>query len=200
MTEVRIATIVEGQGEVAAVPELVRRVVAEIDPGIWVNSPPPFRIGRNSLIRPGGIERAVEALVERVGPAAGVLVLLDADDDCPAKLGPELVIRAKQARSDITVATVLANREFEAWFLAAAPSLSGLRGLGPNLQRPANLETIRDCKGWLSARRTDGRSYKPSADQTALAAKFDLRMAREHAPSFDKFWRDLHRLVTKGLR
>jgi predicted ATPase len=52
------------------------------------------------------------------------------------------------------------------------------------------------CKGWLSARRTDGRTYKPSSDQAALAAVFDLRMARENSASFDKLWRDLERLLT----
>ncbi|MEV0728316.1 DUF4276 family protein [Polymorphospora sp. NPDC050346] len=151
-------------------------------------------------MRPDGIERAVETLVEQVGQSAGVLVLLDADDDCPATLGPELVRRANRARPDVTIAAVLANREFEAWFLAAAPSLSGLRGLGPDLRRPDNLETIRDCKGWLSARRTDGRSYKPSVDQAALTAKFDLGMAREHASSFDKLWRDMARLLSDSRR
>jgi hypothetical protein len=54
----------------------------------------------------------------------------------------------------------------------------------------------RDCKGWLSAHRTDGRAYKPASDQAALAAAFDLRMARANSPSFAKLWRDLERLLT----
>ncbi|WP_349817016.1 hypothetical protein [Frankia sp. Cppng1_Ct_nod] len=80
--------------------------------------------------------------------------------------------------------------------MAAAPSLSGQRGLAQGLERPVDGEKPRDCKGWLSAHRTDGRSYKPASDQAALAALFDLRMARENSPSFDKFWRDVEQLLT----
>jgi hypothetical protein len=90
---------------------------------------------------------------------------------------------------------VLANREFEAWFLAAAPSLRGRRELAPDIDRPVDAESPRDCKGWLTDHRTDGRSYKPVTDQAALTSMFDMAMARAHAPSFDKFWRDVERLV-----
>lgn len=195
MTVVRVATVVEGQGEVAAVPVVLRRAAAEIAPEAWLELPRPYRVNRGTLLRAGGIETAVAAVTERVGPAPGVLVLLDADDDCPARLGPQLVDRALAARPDARVATVLANREFEAWFLAAAPSLAGHRGLTDELDRPDDVEQPRDCKGWLSAHRTDGRSYKPASDQAALAAVFDLVMARDHSPSFAKLWRDLERLL-----
>ena len=195
MTVVRVATVVEGQGEVAALPVLVRRIVAEIAPEVWVESPRPYRAHRGSLTRAGGVETVVAAVVEQVGPGAGVLVVLDADDDCPAKLGPTLAERARSARPDARVAAVLANREFEAWFLAAAPSLAGHRGLAVDLARPADPEKPRDCKGWLTAHRTDGRPYKPTADQAALAAVLNLTMAREHSPSFDKLCRDLEQLL-----
>ncbi|WP_432978099.1 hypothetical protein [Dactylosporangium sp. CA-233914] len=92
----------------------------------------------------------------------------------------------------------MANREFEAWFLASAPSLSGQRGLAKDLAVPADAEQPRDCKGWLSERRVDGRPYKPTADQAALAAVFDIRLARENSPSFDKLWRDVERLLREA--
>ena len=189
MTQTRIATVVEGQGEVAAVPVLLRRMATEIDPNGWIELPRPYRIGRGSLIRPGGLETVIATVAEQVGPGSGVLVLLDADDDCPAVMGPDLVARAQLARPDLPVVAVLANREFEAWFLAAAPSLRGQRGLSERLERPNDPEGPRDCKGWLSARRTDGHTYKPTSDQAALAAILDLQMARENSRSFDKLWR-----------
>ena len=126
-----------------------------------------------------------------------MLVVLDAADDCPAKLGPLLADRARSARPDARIAAVLANRELEAWYLAAAPSLAGHRGLAADLARPADPEKPRDCKGWMTAHRIDGRPYKPTADQAALAAMIDLAMAREHAPSFDKLWRDLERMIVE---
>ena len=62
---------------------------------------------------------------------------------------------------------------------------------------PADPEQPRDCKGWLTARRTDKRSYKPSADQAALAEIFDLAMARANSPSFDKLWRAVERMAKR---
>lgn len=198
MSHLMIATVVEGQGEVAAVPVLLRRMVAEIAPEVWVELPRPYRVGRGSLLAPYGLERVVAAVAEQGGPTAGTLVLLDADDDCPADLGPQLMARVHTARPDRAGSVVLANREFEAWFLAAAPSLCGQRGLAPNLTLPADAELPRDCKGWLSDRRVDGRSYKPTTDQAALTAVFDMQMARKNSPSFDKLWRDVERLLREA--
>lgn len=196
----RIATVVEGQGEVAALPVLLRRIAAELAPDVWLDLPRPHRVGRGVLVGSGGLEAVMAVVAEQVGPGDGIIVLVDADDDCPAVLGPTLLGRSRASRPDRRICVVLANREFEAWFLAAAPSLAGRRGLRPDLVAPADAEKPRDCKGWLSAHRTDGRTYKPASDQAALAAAVDLRMARENSPSFDKLWRDMERLLTKGER
>jgi len=125
---VTIACIVEGHGEVQALPVLLRRIVAEIDPGTNLWMPPPYRINRSKLARPGMLEDVVQTQGDRVKGAGGVLVLVDADKDCPADLGPSLLRRAQASRSDRKVAVVLANREFEAWFLAPAMSLAGAVG------------------------------------------------------------------------
>ena len=124
------------------------------------------------------------------GEGAAVLVLIDADDDCPAKLGPSLLRRLRGRLPDRPSAVVLAKREFEAWFLAAARSLRGCRGLAQDLGPPAHPEEIRGAKEWLARRM--GR-YRPTLDQPALAAVMDLEEARR-APSFDKLWRDLERI------
>ncbi|WP_433509433.1 DUF4276 family protein [Nonomuraea sp. CA-143628] len=195
---VTIASIVEGHGEMTAVPELLRRIAYAS--GIWeVRVPEPQRVPRGSMIAPGGIEAAVRksAALHITGPG-GILVLIDADKDCPAALGPALLSRAREARGDKEIAVVIAHKEFEAWFLAAAKSLSGRRGLIDPLEPPPDPEGIRDAKGWLTAHKIDGTSYKETADQAALAALFDLEQARGGAPSFDKFCRDVERLLRGG--
>jgi hypothetical protein len=62
-----IATVVEGQGEVAAVPVLLRRMVAEIAPEVALDLPRPYRLGRGTILAPLGIERVVSAVAEQ-GP------------------------------------------------------------------------------------------------------------------------------------
>ncbi len=96
------------------------------------------------------------------------------------------------------VAVILANREFEAWFLAAAPSLAGRQGLPSDLEVPHDLETIRDAKGRLTNARIDGHPYKPTVDQAPLTSIFDIKMARENSASFDKFCRDMAWLLGHG--
>ncbi|MET8948575.1 DUF4276 family protein [Streptomyces sp. NPDC004542] len=194
---VTIASVVEGEGEISALPVLLRRLMYEAE--IWdADIQPPFLVDRGRLVRPGGLEAAVEAQARRV-PAdhpGGILVVIDADDDCPASLGPSLLARAEAARPDRRTAVVLANREFEAWFLASAPSLGGRAGLTEDLEVPPNSETLRDCKGWLTHHRRDGVRYRPRVDQAALTQDMDLALARVNSPSFEKFCRDITYLVT----
>ncbi|GIH70075.1 DUF4276 family protein [Sphaerimonospora thailandensis] len=196
VSHVRIATLVEGHGEVEALPVLLRRLALEIAPELWVDVPEPRRVGRDSLLTARGIESAVDQVVSNIEGVTGVLVLLDADDDCPANLGPALQARTRAARPDVPSAVVLANREFEAWFLAAASSLGGRRGLARDLQVPPDPERPRGCKEWLTKRRVDGRPYDPTKHQAGLAAVFDLGLARANSPSFDKFWREVEYLIT----
>lgn len=198
MNRPRIATIVEGYGEVQAIRVLLDRMFAEISPPVWPEVLQPYRVGRDSLVKPCGIETAVDDLLNRSPGVTGLLVLFDADDDCPATVGPDLARRVTSARADVAASVVLANREFEAWFLAAAPSLAGVQGLSGDLTPPPSPESIRGCKEWLSKRRPAGSPYKPRQHQPGLTQAFDMAMARRNAPSFAKFWRDVERLLIAG--
>lgn len=188
----RIVAVVEGQGEVAALPILLRRIAAVL--GVHVDVPDPIRVRRNKVVKPEEVERVVELAARRAGPEGRILLLLDADQDCPAELAPELLQRAIVARSDRPISVVLAKSEFEAWFVAAAESIAGKRSIQASARAPANPESISDAKGWLSGCMPAGRSYRSTRDQPGLAAVFDLEAART-APSFDKFWREVVRLL-----
>ena len=91
---------------------------------------------------------------------------------------------------------MLAKREFESWFLAAAESLQGKRGLKNNLQSPDNPEAIRGAKEWLKQRMENRETYRETIDQFELTKHFDLDQAR-HADSFDKCYRDIIRLLNE---
>jgi hypothetical protein len=80
-----IACIVEGQGETEALPLLVRRILASQAPALHVLT--PIRQSRSKLIEAGGFERALQLARLKLGGVGAVLVVLDADDDCPAQLG-----------------------------------------------------------------------------------------------------------------
>lgn len=122
-------------------------------------------------------------------------MLMDADDDCPARLGPELLERMKSV-TRVPCASVLADTEFEAWFLGAIESLRGERHIRFDAKHPKDFEDIRQAKERLS-RLMGRRRYISVDDQPALAEKMDLDLARERSPSFDKFWRDAQYLITR---
>jgi hypothetical protein len=187
---VRIGCVVEGLGEVASVPILIRRVAAQFAPELQIVIPHPIRLPRSRLLKVGELEKATEFAARSVEGQGGILVILDSDDDCPAELAPQLVARVHAARSDLPSAVVLAQREFEAWFLASAESIRGHRGLPDDLRAPSNPEGIRGAKEWLD----DRMSYAPTVDQSSLTATFDLNIARR-APSFDKCYREITRLM-----
>jgi hypothetical protein len=157
--------------------------------------PAPIRVARDQLLQAEGLERYLQLAASKTGGEGAILILLDADDDCPKELGPSLLQRATAARGDIPLGVVLACREYEAWFLAAAESLRGRRGLPADLEPPPDPEAIRAAKEWLARRCTGPTKYSPTADQAALTAVFDLDVARGRSPSFDKCYREIERLL-----
>ena len=192
--KVQIGCIVEGHGEVEAVPILIRRIAKRLYPELQVVTPPPIRVPRDKVVKAGELELRVELAARKISSQGAILILLDSDDDCPAQLGPALLRRALQARNDLPIAVVLAKHEFESWFLAAAESLQGQRGLRNNLLPPNNPEAIRGAKGWLSQQMDSDRRYSPRLDQPGLTDRFDLDQARQ-ADSFDKCYRDIVHLL-----
>jgi len=191
-----LGVIVEGHGDVAAVPVLVRRLCGQGFPSLDLQIRKPYRATRYGLVRPGQLENVLEVVAGKLPPPRTVLVLLDADDDCPAELGPDLAKRAAAARPDVAVGVVLAKREFEAWFLAAIESLSGHRGLRAGLPPVDQPESIRDAKGALQRCMEPGRTYSERLDQPALAGVFEIELARR-ADSFDKCCREVQRLFQR---
>lgn len=192
----RLAAIVCGDGEGEAVPMLIRRIARVLDPGLVPIVHPVLRVPESRLVKQGELERTVELAANKLSGQGGILILLDCDDGCPADDGPKLLKRAVATRGDLPISVVLAKREFETWFLAAAESLRGRRGLSDDLTAPLDPEAVRGAKEWLADRMLPNQSYSATTDQPAFAALFDLETARR-ADSFDKCYREIVQLLNK---
>ena len=180
-----IVPIVEGHSEVIALPLLLRRLLRR--DGVYdLEVARPFRVKRNRVVRPGEIENAVTQACRSRAHAAAVLVLLDADDDCPAELGARLAERCREA-TPLPSLVVVANRELEGWFLGAKESLRGVRGIRGDAMAPEDPEGIRGAKERLSKNMEGGRRYLQVDDQPALVERLDLELARDRCPSFARF-------------
>lgn len=187
----RWVSIVEGYGEVLALPTLLRRIAAWRLPDEYVEMAPPIRVKKDRFLnRPEEFERHLLLARAKAGEGGKVLLLLDADDDCPKEKGAEVLHRARGVVPDRRVSVVLANREFEAWFIASAPSLVGVRGFA---LRPEDVdvdaEGPRNAKGWMAARMPS--SYGETTDQPAFAAQMDVVLAYERSRSFRKLCKEL---------
>ncbi len=188
-----IVPIVEGQSEVDSVPVLMRRLRDE-----WgkyqLEIGKPVRVKRYQVIKEGELERRVMMAMQRPNCRA-VIVILDADDDCPKDFAPKLLERAKQAAQNTLVSVVLPKSEMESWFVGSIESLRGVCGILDTACSPSDPEAIRDAKGFLTRAMEGSHHYLEVDDQPAFAEKFDLTQALSNCRSFKKFYNDFRRIV-----
>src|SRR5687767_7263017 len=88
----RLVCIVEGKGEVQALPNLCARILVSLSAHQWFVDKDPIRRPRSQLVdervkspgrpcREDGVHKALEQAAARHPDA--ILVTCDADDDCP---------------------------------------------------------------------------------------------------------------------
>ena len=187
----RIVLFCEGQGEVQALPALVEKFLAQLDPVARQKifcDPNPFRIGDlTTLVNKGSMERwanLVKAAAMRKHVGA-MLLVLDGDHDLvkfPTLQGQRLfcaaefaTLLARQARAvgagrDFSLAVVFVRQEFESWLIAGCPEF---QAHAP--KNPTDIESNKGAKGWIERHRR--ATYKPTRDQAELTATLDI-----HAP------------------
>lgn len=184
---IAVSSIVEGDGEVAALPILLRRLGQWCTPDVVARVLPPARVYKDRFLnRPEEFSRHMQLAAAKCGETGWILILLDADDDCPAAKGNEILVRARAVVPHRRVGVVLANREYEAWFIAAASSLHGSRNFRCTpADGQINAEIPRNAKGWISTRMRDG-AYGEITDQPAFSAMIDLQLAFDRSRSFRK--------------
>ena len=180
--------IVEGHGEYEAVPALLHKITAAVQSGVPIKINPPIRVKSGSFLNDAAYFNKQIALAgAKAAQGQGVvLILLDCEDDCPARLGPLILKRAREQRRDVRIIVSLAHREYESWFIAAAESFRGEFGLPSDLSVPPDFEGIRDAKGWLGARMPV--KYDPIIHQVKFTRKLDVESARR-SHSFDRLCR-----------
>lgn len=186
---INVVSIVEGDGEVEALPVLLRRLSQWLTPEQYVHIARPIRVRKEQFLNREDIFNKQLRLAATLGGGTGlILILLDADDDCPVGLGNSIRARAAQVVPGQVISVVLASREYEGWFIAAARSLHGCRGFVCPGDIPVPDE-IRGAKQWISKNVPNG-AYHEVIDQPALSARLDLEQARANSRSFQKLCSD----------
>jgi Domain of unknown function (DUF4276) len=215
----RLVAIVEGEGEQGdenepgAVAVLIRRWLRfrrldrffEIDNQAMRVPVNAIKNKRNDTLKLGieryNIEHYVNAAA-RFRDADAIIIIIDADDDCPKNLGPELLNRAKAVSPNIPIGIVMPKREYEAWFLAMLPKLRMVGRLNPRAWSsayPDRIEDKRDCKGEVAKLLVGG--YRPTLNQAELSNYLPFTAAmKRRSRSYRKLLDTLERLAkeTRG--
>jgi hypothetical protein len=203
-----VAPIVEGHTERECVEVVVRRIWFEFLGRLErLQVLEPFRRSRSALVHRNGLAlRAavqeaflkLQAKERRDSEAHSLLlILLDAEGDCPATLAPRLLRTAHQARSDADITCVLAKRMIENWIAAGSSTLAGVNGLPDRLDPPENPEDFNGAR-WLDTQLRSvnpARKYAKTIDAKILVSAMDIRGSLAVAPSFDKLRRELEARV-----
>ncbi|PWU13197.1 MAG: hypothetical protein C5B50_19755 [Verrucomicrobia bacterium] len=178
----KIQPIVEGHGEVEAVPVLLRRLRDQAQ-AFSLDVGRPIRRKRWEFVDETAMKKAVRLAMLQPDCAA-VLIMFDADDDCPKELVPTIEAWAKAEAGPMPCAVVIPNREYEAWFIASIESLRGKSGIRADAESHPSPETPRGAKGQLESRMVAGLSYAETVDQAPLTAAFDFALAHSRCRSF----------------
>jgi hypothetical protein len=207
-----LVPIVEGDGEVTALPLLLRRLFHEVYQVYDVRIARPKNAhGCGNLTAPDQLERFVAyALLEP--ECDGILVVIDNDavqgliegnvlnEDCAPAFARYLATRIQAMHPTKPVAIVVARWEYEAWFLASLETVGTVVGVPEGTIYEGNVESERSAKGWIGRRFPPGQKYSETRDQTRMTAYLDLGLAAHRSRSFRRLGHTLEQLVDAYLK
>lgn len=194
----KIKPIVEGPGDVLAIPELLRRLQFEYGlGGHEVQIARPIKWKRSCFGSEFHVKRAVQ-LATAEPDCIGILIVFDSDDDCPKTFGARVAGWSKEEARGIPCEVVMAHREYEAWLLSTLESLRGRGAILNDAVSEQNPEEIRGAKEKLETKMRRNCCYSETTDQVALTCQADFRLTYANCRSFRKFVRAFRSLLTSA--
>ena len=188
----KIIPIIEGQGEIEAVPTLLYKILHDLQQWQWQIGK-PFRA--NSL---GRLKKYLTSLLRKASnrkDCGAILILLDLDDGCAVDTAKQLVDEVRKLKLAQPVAIVFAVREYEAWFLASLPTIIGHYSLPSDLIYEGDIESKRDVKGWFAQRMGPSKRYNPTTHQKLFTSLIDIELAYENSRSFRRLYHAIEQLL-----
>lgn len=196
MNDCCILPIVEGHGEVEAIRLLLCRVWGELLGGNYVHVLKPLRVSKGRMTKNDELHRYLKLAELKLGQAMGqqvrvIMILVDADDDLPCVLSKKILDVVSDFGLRVPLFCVVANKEFETWFVASADVMSG-EFKEVDDEAVMSVEENGRGKGWVKEHLVG--HYSETADMPRLASKMDLERVRKRCPSFDKLCRELEKI------
>ncbi|MBA4420606.1 MAG: hypothetical protein C0391_05615 [Anaerolinea sp.] len=191
----KIVPIVEGPGDIEAVPELLRRILYdlyhvydwEIAHPLKANNLTTLRNNVNSFI----------TYAHRIPGCGAVLILLDLDDGCPKIEALSLANEIRHTyHFTYPTCVVLAHCEYESWFLASLDTIAGNCDIPEGLSSSSLAENRRGAKECLTRLMPPGIAYKETYHQVRMTQFIDLNLAQTRSRSFRRLCHAISQLIT----
>ena len=193
-----IVPIVEGHGEVEAVPTLIRRVLREHLNEYELQIAGPKRLRRNKI--EADLPKMLKYAV--LDPKCkAIIILVDSDKDCALELASNISRVTARQNIGMPVAIVCPKTEYETWFIASIDTIKGCTigqrevVIDPAAICPGNVETVSGAKEWLNRWMPKNMIYKATQDQKPLTKMIDLQLAIKHSRSFRRLCHAVEEVV-----
>lgn len=181
--------ILEGPGDVAAVPLLIRRILHEAHIfDLKIMPRPKTNVEAKKLIRSGELERYMDYCNREAGDS--IILAIDSDKQCPVSLAKDFSERVINCRLNKPVLIIFFVCEFESLFL---PSLDIISARYPEFRwksieiNSLKFEEIVSVKELISSLMPKDKAYKETRDQVKFAEIIDLQRTRDYIRSFRHF-------------
>lgn len=178
----KILPIIEGDGDLKAVPIIIRRILEDNN---------LHSVGLHPAQKRGDLPKIARSFDNYFNAAlkwqAPILWVLDFDCKnciCQADEAMQLYKQAENLRPSWPFKVVFVTKEFETLFLIEQQAARKVLGIDENYAFPPTPEKIRGAKQVLSRALPSGRSYKEMVHQDKIAAQLNLDVLREHSSDF----------------
>ena len=193
-----IVPVVEGDGDAAALPGLLVRILQEK----YNRYDVLVAQGRTKVVNANSRQKLEKKLDKFLGHAqnkpkcGAILILVDADTDCPVAFAKRLSQRCNEIGTKYPVQVVCARRSYESWFLASLNTIKGLHGISKTAALVRNPEDVPNPKQWLGDQMPAGQAYKETTHQASLSGAIDLDLAHQNSRSFRRLCHALEQLLS----
>jgi Domain of unknown function (DUF4276) len=203
--------VVEGDGEVEAMPKLLGRMCAALE----LHTLAGWKTWRDPCaLKSDAQQRAcVDAVRRRFPTCARLLITADLEDECPRREALRLATSLTALHAPFPIAVLLFYREYETMFVACADRLAGkaigdgpmLRTVRADARAPDDPEARRGAKEYLRGffDNSSRSGYKETVHQALLTAALDLTELRTHrfvGPQYDEPGLPCYRTLERALQ
>lgn len=196
-----IYILAEGHGEVEATSKLANKICQNLG---FSNVYFAKAIRTTKIHKHENLQKSISSMLYKPD-VEGLLIIKDEEDRCPKEVAPATAEFIRSTPMPFPISFHLMYREFETLFCAYMNEFRGktIRHLvtgeicfRKDIAAPADPESRRDAKGFITECLTGNRVYKPTVDQLTLTQSLDIEVLRTlNLPCFGTLERCIRHLI-----